>query len=442
MSKLSDVIVSLLCRVLSSVPIGTNRGLFTVLWALLSGRFLASRGAVFPALAALGLADAEVRRAEAALTYGSFRTSDLVSDWHKIVREQGHWRPHSYEGIQPVACDLSAFYRSRLRNCTTKHYNSQAGKALPALVYGLCVEVGSVGGCPRAMRLGLPRLLLRQKPGETEADLQRRLVREAAAGLASDEALVIDAGFSLAYLLAQEQLCFVVRMAQNTTARKNALPPYSGKGRPPEYGEIVRPLPRKRGKNAIAATKPDANARWKDGRHTIKAYLYENLVASDEKPGGASFRLVVIFDPRYNKPLIVATNLTVTAHAIWQLYRDRWPIEQLPLAAKQILGAERSFVSGTEARFRLPELALLAGNILSYVAATAPAVPTGFWDRCCRPTCGRLRRCLERLHFSELPLPEAQLRKKASITDHLPKGVHGHRRQKASEQGTRMPWAA
>jgi DDE superfamily endonuclease len=427
MSNLSDVIVSLLCRVLSSVPIGTNRGLFTLLWALISGRFLGSRGAVFPAVAALGLADAEVRRAEAALAYGSFRTSELVSDWHKIVREQGHWRPHSYEGIHPVACDLTAFYRRRLSNCTTKHYNSQAGKALPALVYGLCVEVGSVG----SMRLGVPRLLLRQKPGETEADLQRRLVREAATGLVSDEALVIDAGFSLSCLLAQERLCFVVRMAQNTTARKNVPPPYYGKGRPSEYGEIVRPLPRTRRKNAIAATKPDATARWKEKDRTIKAHIYENLVASDEKPGGKTYRLIVIFDPRYNKPLVLATNLTVTAHAIWRLYRDRWPVEQLPLAAKQILGAERSFVSGKEARFRLPELALLAGNILSYVAATAPAVPTGFWDRCCRPTCGRLRRCLDRLHFSELPLPEAQLRKKASITDHLPKGVLAHRRQKA-----------
>src|SRR4051794_2908347 len=111
MSNLSDVIVTLLCRVLSTVPIGTNRGLFALLWALLSGRFLATRGAVFPALAALGLTDAEVHRAEAALAYGCFRTSDLVSDWHHLVREQGHWRPHRYEGIRPVACDLSGFYR-------------------------------------------------------------------------------------------------------------------------------------------------------------------------------------------------------------------------------------------------------------------------------------------------------------------------------------------
>jgi hypothetical protein len=438
MSHLSYVIVALLCRVLASVPLGTNRGLFTLLWALLSGRFLPSRGAVFPALMAMGLVPAEVRRCEAALATGRFQTADLVSAWRKQVQEAGKWRPHCYEGIRPVACDLVGFFRPRLGNCASKHYTSQAGKALPAVVFGLCVEVGCVG----TMRLGVPRLLLRQNAGEREIDLQRRLVQEAGAGLAKDEALIIDAGFPLSDLRTVEDLGFVVRMAQNTTARRNVLPVYSGKGRPPEWGEIVRPLSRKRGKKTIPATKPDAVARWVEQGRTIRAHIYENLVAADEKPGGVSYRLMVIFDGRYHKPLVLATNLTRTAFAIRCLYRDRWPVEQLPLAAKQMLGAARSFVFSQEARYRLPELALLAGNLLSYVAASAPAVPTGFWDRCSRPTCGRLRRYLEGLHFSELALPEAQLRKKASITDHLPKGVAGHRRQKASEPGSGMPLAA
>src|SRR5262249_37020561 len=116
----------------------------------------------------------------------------------------------------------------------------------------------------------------------------------------------------------------------------------------------------------------------------------------------------------------------------WQLYRDRWPIEQVPLAAKQMLGAHRAFVFGGASRYRLPELALLAGNILAYVAATGAAVATGFWDRHCRPTCGRLPRILLQLHFSEVPGPWGALRKKASVTEHLPKGVQGHRRRKGS----------
>jgi len=60
------------------------------------------------------------------------------------------------------------------------------------------------------------------------------------------------------------------------------------------------------------------------------------------------------------------------------LYRDRWAVEQLPLAAKQMLGAARAFVHAPKTCQRLPELALLAGAILSYGAATSPAIPTGF----------------------------------------------------------------
>lgn len=45
----------LLGALLADVPVGTNLGLFWLLWALISGRFLLSRGAAFPALADGGL---------------------------------------------------------------------------------------------------------------------------------------------------------------------------------------------------------------------------------------------------------------------------------------------------------------------------------------------------------------------------------------------------
>ena len=151
---------------------------------------------------------------------------------------------------------------------------------------------------------------------------------------------------------------------------------------------------------------------------------------STPTPGEPALRCVVIHDPRCQEPLVLATTLPVSAYALWCLYRDRWPIEQVPLAAKQMIGAHRAFVFGSESRHRLPELALLAGNVLAYVAATAPAVATGFWDRHCRPTCGRLRRVLLRVNFCVILVPEGELRTKASVTVHLPKGVQGHRRQK------------
>jgi hypothetical protein len=180
----------------------------------------------------------------------------------------------------------------------------------------------------------------------------------------------------------------------------------------------------------MAASSPDATAQWVVAGRTIKAQIWDHLVLSTAQPGAAAFRCAVIHDPRYQEPWVLVTNLPVSASALWCLYRARWPVEQMPLAAKQMLGAHRAFVFGGESRHRLPELALLAGNVLSYVAATSAAVATGFWDRCCRPTCGRLRRVLLRVDFSEIPVPEGPLRKKASVTAHLPKGVQGHRRQK------------
>src|SRR5262249_29115459 len=68
-------------------------------------------------------------------------------------------------------------------------------------------------------------------------------------------------------------------------------------------------------------------------------------------------------------------------------------------------GAHRAFVFGAESRYRLPALALLAGNGLPDVAATSAAVATGGWDRCCRPSCGRLRRGLLRVDFAAVPCP-------------------------------------
>ena len=142
-----------------------------------------------------------------------------------------------------------------------------------------------------------------------------------------------------------------------------------------------------------------------------------------------TFRLVVIHDPRWTEPLVLATTLAVSARALRDLYLDRWPVEQLPLAAKQMLGAARAFVSAPETCQRLPELALLAGSILTYLAATQPAVPTGSWDRRPRPTPGRLRRLLAHAAFpTSFPLPD-RIRQKAAVTAHLPTGSWRQRRQ-------------
>jgi hypothetical protein len=427
MSTIVYRISVLLGAILAKVPIGTNLGLFWLLWALISGRFLLSRGAVFPALAAGGLPTDAVRRSGAALAYGRWTVQALVRAWQQRVQQEGRWHAYRYEGFRPVACDVVGFFRPRLRGCVSKHYQSGADKALPAVVLAVVAAVGCVG----KVRFPLLRLLLRAEPGDrSDTALQRRAITQAGAALQADEALVVDAGFGVAALLTGSVPRFVARVARNFTARRNGLPAYKGRGRCPTYGERVRPLPRTHKGKPIDATPPDTTAQWVVAGRTVRAQVWDNLVLATARPGAPTFRCAVIQDPRYHAPLVVATNLPVSAHALWSLYRDRWPIEQLPLAAKQMLGAHRAFVFGGESRYRLPELALLAGNVLAYVAATSAAVATGFWDRCCRPTCGRLRRVLLRVDFSAVPVPEGALRKKASVTAHLPKGVQGHRRRK------------
>ena len=426
MSTIVYRISLLLGAILTDVPVGTNLALFWLLWALISGRFLLSRGAVFPALADGGLPADAVRRSGAALAYGCWAIQTLVRAWHQVVEQEDRWQAHGYEGFRPVACDLVGFFRPRLSGCLGKHSQSGADKALPAIVLAVVAAVGSVG----KVRLPLVRLILRaERSDRSEAELQRRAVTQAGATLHADEVLVVDAGFGVAALLTGGVPRFVARVARNFTARRNVLPAYTGRGRRPAYGERVRPLPRTHKGRTIAASPPDATAQWVVAGRTIQAQVWDNLVLSTAQPGAPAFRCTVIHDPRYQEPWVLATNLPVSASALWCLYRDRWPIEQLPLAAKQMVGAHRAFVFGEESRHRLPELALLAGNVLAYAAATATAVATGFWDRCCRPTCGRLRRVLLRVDFSAIPVPEGALRKKASVTAHLPKGVQGHRRQ-------------
>jgi hypothetical protein len=131
----------------------------------------------------------------------------------------------------------------------------------------------------------------------------------------------------------------------------------------------------------MAASPPEATAQGVVAGRTIKAQGWANRVRSTAQPGAPAFRWAVIHDPRYQAPWGLATHLPVSASALWCLSRDRWPIAQMPLAAKQMVGAHRAFVVGAASRHRLPELALLAGHVLASAAATATAMATGFWAR-------------------------------------------------------------
>jgi hypothetical protein len=205
----------------AGVPIGTNLGLFPLLWLLRSGRLLQSRGAVIPGLAARGLAADAVRRCWAALAYGKWQAQQLLRAWEQLVREEGRFQAHQYGGYRPVACDVVGFFRPRLQACPTKHSSSAAGKALPAIPVGIAARVGSVG----AQRLAVPCLLVRSEGTEASAaTLQTRLLHKGQAQLADDEAVVCARGGPLMQSQAAGMPHYGSRGPINFTARRAVLP--------------------------------------------------------------------------------------------------------------------------------------------------------------------------------------------------------------------------
>jgi hypothetical protein len=311
-----------------------------------------------------------------------------------------------------------------LTNCPTKHYPVKTGQTVPAIPVGIVCRVGQVG----SQRLGLPVALVRADRDDPTREAHARAVVDATVrALADDEVGIFDRGFLVSMLQAAGCTRYVVRLAKNGTAHRATLPAYRGTGRRPTHGALVRPLARTRRGRLYPATPPDRTETWTDGALTLRADWWLDLVLPTASAASPTFAVAAIYDPRYEEPLLVATSLPLTGAEAHALYLDRWPVEQLPLAAKQMLGAHRQFVHEPETRQRLPELTLLAGSVLSYLAATSPAVPTGFWDRRPQPTPGRLRRLLAQTPFPERSRLPARFREKASVTAHLPKGFFSQR---------------
>ena len=109
-------VMSWLCTIAHPTPVGTNLGLVQVLWALVSGRLLVTRGAIIPALALSGLPAPVVRRAWAAVSNGRWATATLLGAWQQVVATDGRWQPQQHGGHQPVAVDGTAIGRPRLRS--------------------------------------------------------------------------------------------------------------------------------------------------------------------------------------------------------------------------------------------------------------------------------------------------------------------------------------
>lgn len=429
----AEVTVQAMAFITQTTCVGTNIGLIRIMWVMVNGSFLQSRGAVFSALHLSGFEAQEIRRSWAALRYGSWEVNELLENWQLYVASQNQWQARCYERYRVLSVDITGFWRPHLQGWLGKHYHNLAQKVLPAVVFGVMIISGQVG----SHRIPLLRRIVRGQPRVSKPDFRRQLLCEAAAQMREpsgrDQVIVVDAEFAIAELQAAGVSRYVVRLASNATARRNQLPAYKGRGRPTVYGEKVRPLWRKWKERQLAATPPDQQSHFDYQGRCIHITFWHDLVNADT-PAAAdaqTFSIYVYTDPRDKQPLVLATTLQLSApQTAYLIYRDRWPVEQAPLAAKQMIGLHHHFVFAPETCFRLPELGLLAGAILTYVAAVLPPVPTAFWDRSPKPTPGRLRRVLAQAIFPNVVAFDPELRKKNSFTAHLPKGIDAHRRTK------------
>lgn len=425
--------MSVLIEIVADLPIGTNLAMLHFMWMLVSGTLLSHRGALFPALQSTGIGEKAIRRAWAAFRGGMWQISELMVAWERYMQEQQRWQPRRYEGYYALAIDTTPFWRPKLQGLFSKYYNSVAEKALPAVILGLVARIGQVEG----KRIALPQSIVRVHPKDpSETALKKELLKQIKRGLQSLEIMLADAGFHIKDCHETQIERYLIRLPKNFTARRNYLAYAPGKkGKKPAKGPRVRPLARQYKEKEIAATAPDATISWVlETGGTATAQVWYDLVRPDVAPSPTAnlFDVYAITDPRYDDPLLVATNVKLQPQTVHLLYTDRWPIEQLPLAGKQMVGAHRQFVFAAETRHRLPELVILAGSILTGLATLHPMMPTGFWDRNPQPTPGRFRRALAGLAFPQsYPLPR-RLRQKASVTDHLPKGILAHRRQKGT----------
>jgi hypothetical protein len=303
--------------------------------------------------------------------------------------------------------DLTEFWRPWLRGQVSRHYHSTAQKALPAMVFSIMSIAGGIG----TKRLPL---LCALWGGRERTGLSPATAGKGGQGLRLGWNQGHGCGFPLGGTPGQASQA-VCRAFGPKLYDAPELPANAKAGRPAAFGERIRPLARTYRQKLIPATKDaDASGEFHHQERTIGYRVWHQLVTSETKvdPANATVSLNVLTDPLYTEPLILATDVALTAKSVFLIYLERWLVEHPPLAAKQMIGLQHQFVFAQEARFRLPELALLAGNILAHVAAQLPPLPTGFWDRAPQPTPGLLRRLLSRALFPNLGEIDPKFRKK------------------------------
>ena len=209
--------MAVLTAVTIRAHIGTNLGLLHILWALVSGQLLSSRGGLLPALKSSGLSDHEVRHAWSASRYGAWQVNNLIGAHVEWVKRETTWQTHEHGGYRALAADMVGFFRPKLKSCLTKHYHPAAGRAIPAIELGMIAEVGHIG----TQRIPLLTQVIRMPEGHTDHKaLREAVVRKVRTLQAQDQVAIVDAEFGAGELLRFGTGLFVARGDKNATFRR------------------------------------------------------------------------------------------------------------------------------------------------------------------------------------------------------------------------------
>lgn len=249
MTTATEKMIQAIEYVVKPIGIGANLGLLHLLWAMVSGAFLSSRGAVYTALKMSGRTDEETRRAGNILRTGQWQISELIQRWRRWVVQNGDWKKRTHDGWYAVSCDAIVFPRLKLQGWLAKMYRGVFGKAVPAVGFGVIVEIGHYEGERVPLLLKIVRC---QNSKQSESQLKQDLLKSSAKLLQERGVLVHDAGASIKDAQNSGAERFVIRLATNCVARWPYLPDNPHGNR--KYGKVIRPLERKSRGVAIPAT--------------------------------------------------------------------------------------------------------------------------------------------------------------------------------------------
>ncbi|MBV7337579.1 hypothetical protein KFU94_56995 [Chloroflexi bacterium TSY] len=131
MLTVPEITIAVLMNVLQVTPVGTNVNVMRLMWAMMNGSFLKSRGAIHSGLSESGFEDEEIRRSWWSFRYGSWDIASLLSSWQEEVEWKGNGR-QKLEGYRVKSIDITGFWRPKLQGKVNRLYNSTARRALPA----------------------------------------------------------------------------------------------------------------------------------------------------------------------------------------------------------------------------------------------------------------------------------------------------------------------